>query len=284
MWSIPEKLKKTLGGRAEGAAWLDGLGALVSDFSQRWTLVLDPPFQDEASCSWVAACRCDDGSPAVLKIGFPHMEAEHEIDGLAFWQGDPAVRLLKADRQRQAMLLERCEPGRVLRGLPEPEQDEIIAGLLKRLWRRPHARSPFRPLAEMIRHWCEESVEQADRWADAGIAQEGLQVYEELLDARIDPVVLAADLHAGNVLSARRQPWLVIDPKPFVGDPCYDATQHLLNCEERLTAKPLETIARFADLLDVDFDRVRRWMFARLAVDINGRMEENQALARRLTS
>ena len=27
------------------------------------------------------------------------------------------------------------------------------------------------------------------------------------------------------------RPWLVIDPKPFVGDPAYDATQHLFNCE-----------------------------------------------------
>ena len=37
-------------------------------------------------------------------------------------------------------------------------------------------------------------------------------------------VVLATDLHAGNVLQAERQPWLVIDPKPFVGDPAFDAT------------------------------------------------------------
>src|SRR5215207_7784436 len=29
-------------------------------------------------------------------------------------------------------------------------------------------------------------------------------------------VLLATDLHAGNVLRARREPWLVIDPKPFV--------------------------------------------------------------------
>jgi streptomycin 6-kinase len=43
-------------------------------------------------------------------------------------------------------------------------------------------------------------------------------------------MVLATDLLAGNVLRAQRQPWLVIDPKPFVGDSAYDATQHLLNC------------------------------------------------------
>jgi streptomycin 6-kinase len=31
------------------------------------------------------------------------------------------------------------------------------------------------------------------------------------------------DLHAGNVLATQREPWLVIDPKPFIGDPAFDA-------------------------------------------------------------
>src|SRR5262249_57722167 len=79
-------------------------------------------------------------------------------------------------------------------------------------------------------------------------------------------VVLAPDVHAGNVLRAAREPWLAIDPKPFVGDPAYDATQHLLNCEERLLSAPLATVGRFADLLAVDPERVRLWTFARAAV------------------
>lgn len=80
-------------------------------------------------------------------------------------------------------------------------------------------------------------------------------------------MLLATDLHAGNVLRAQREPWLVIDPKPFIGDPAYDATQHLVNCDARLRAAPLETIRRFADLLGVDWERVRLWMFARLAAE-----------------
>jgi streptomycin 6-kinase len=64
-------------------------------------------------------------------------------------------------------------------------------------------------------------------------------------------VLLATDLHAGNVLRARREPWRVIDPKPFVGDPAYDATQHLRNCGVRLRSDPDGTIRRFADLLAV---------------------------------
>jgi streptomycin 6-kinase len=59
----------------------------------------------------------------------------------------------------------------------------------------------------------------------------------------------------------------VIDPKPFVGDPAYDATQHLMNCEARMRGAALSTIQRFAGLLGVDADRVRRWMFARAAAE-----------------
>jgi streptomycin 6-kinase len=43
-------------------------------------------------------------------------------------------------------------------------------------------------------------------------------VRNELSRPALDDVLLATDLHAGNVLRAQRQPWLVIDPKPFVGD------------------------------------------------------------------
>ena len=42
-------------------------------------------------------------------------------------------------------------------------------------------------------------------------------------------MLLHTDLHAGNVLAAEREPWLAIDPKPYVGDPAYDVTQHIFN-------------------------------------------------------
>ena len=80
-------------------------------------------------------------------------------------------------------------------------------------------------------------------------------------------MLLVTDLHAGNVLRAQRKPWLVIDPKPFVGDRAYDATQHLFNCESRLLVDPLGTIGEFSGLLDVSAERVLRWMFARSSAE-----------------
>jgi hypothetical protein len=48
-------------------------------------------------------------------------------------------------------------------------------------------------------------------------------------------VLLCTDLHAGNVLAGPRRPWLLIDPKPYIGDPHYDLLQHLLNCADLAT-------------------------------------------------
>jgi streptomycin 6-kinase len=93
-----------------------------------------------------------------------------------------------------------------------------------------------------------------------------LELFRKLSETAQEDFLLATDLHAGNVLRAQREPWLVIDPKPFVGDPAYDATQHLLNCPTRLLSQPETTIHRFTDLLQLSQERVRLWTFARLAV------------------
>jgi streptomycin 6-kinase len=281
---IPEQIATNSRQTVEGAAWLERLPKAIADLKKRWSLTLSPPFEEEASCSWVAPCFRRDGTPAVLKIGLPHMEAENEIDGLLFWNGDPTVHVLDADLELNAMLLERCEPGTTLRGQPENEQDQVIAKLLKRLWQTLPDTHPFRPLSEMIAAWAKETLEKIDRLPDAGLAKEGLHIFEALLNDAPSDVLLATDLHAGNVLQAQREPWLVIDPKPFYGDAAYDATQHLLNCTERLRSKPKSTIGRFADLLGVDPERVRLWTFARLASASGEDRYESQTLARGLIS
>jgi streptomycin 6-kinase len=219
----------------------------------------------------------------VFKVGMPHMEGEHELQGLRAWDGNGTVRVLEADADLNAMLLEACEPGVALRSLPELDQDRVIARLLARLWRHDIAAAPFRPLAAMTAYWAEETQAAATSWPDRSLTLEGLRLFGELSRPSPDDVLLATDLHAGNVLSAQREPWLVIDPKPFVGDRAYDATQHLLNCPTRMGADPLGTIRRVADLLDVDHARVRLWMFARSAAEPRDRWDSRSLdLARRL--
>jgi streptomycin 6-kinase len=77
--------------------------------------------------------------------------------------------------------------------------------------------------------------------------------------------LLCTDLHAENLLASWREPWLVIDPKPFVGDPAFDPVQHMLDCNQRLAADPAGLASRMADPCELDADRVRLWLFARCA-------------------
>ena len=248
------------------AGWLERLPDMIRALQRRWSLTLDAPF-DGGSCAWVAPAVTGDGVRAVLKIGMPHMEGEHELHGLRFWDGDPTVRLLDADEHLNAMLLERCDPGTPLRTVPEAEQDVVIGGLLRRAWRKPAPPHPFRPLAAMVEYWSDETIAAAPRWSDPGLVREGLRLFAELARPSADDVLLVTDLHAGNVLSSRREAWLAIDPKPFVGDRAYDATQHLFNCKGRMLRDPAGTIARVADLLEIDAERVRLWMFARSSAE-----------------
>ncbi|HKP29848.1 MAG TPA: aminoglycoside phosphotransferase family protein [Gemmatimonadales bacterium] len=238
------------------------------DFRARWRIESEEPLATTQLARLYAVTRAD-GTRAVLKIAVPHMEGLHEAEGLRFWDGDPTVRLLEHDPEHHAMVLELCEPGTTLRELPEPEQDLVIASLSRRLWDktvRPLP-GPYRPLAMMIEHWATETIKQYPCWTDPELTREGLRLFEELSRPSHEDVLLATDLHAGNVLRAQREPWLVIDPKPFIGDRAYDATQHLFNCRDRLRADPEGLIRRFAGLLEVDSLRVRTWLFARAAAE-----------------
>jgi streptomycin 6-kinase len=189
------------------------------------------------------------------------------------------VRLLAADDDLGAMLLERCVPGTVLRVLPEFEQDLVIAQMLRRLWRVPPAENAFRPLSALTECWSGETMSQIELWLDSGLVREGLRLFKELPRTASAEVLLATDLHAGNVLRSERQPWLVIDPKPFIGDPAYDATQHLFNCDARLRSDPHGTIRRIADLLGVDRERVRLWTFARAAAEPRDDWKDDDLMA-----
>lgn len=265
---IPRQLRENASKTEERADWLQSLPRVVGDIAAKWSLTVGEPFEsDDASAAWVAPAKRASGASVVLKIGMPHMEGAQEADGLRYWAGDPVVRLLEADGAVGAMLLERCLPGTSLRRRTEEDQDRVIASLLHRLWRPRGPVGGFRALSQMIDAWSVESRAQSAQWPDAGLVEEGLQIMRDLSRPGANDVLLGTDIHAGNVLQAEREPWLVIDPKPFVGDRAYDATQHLINCAERVIADPRRTIEEFAALLEIDAERVRAWLFARAAAE-----------------
>jgi streptomycin 6-kinase len=265
---LPRNLTDTAA--AEGRTdWLaTTLPGVIRQAAERWSLTVGAPFQPGGQCARVAPVVSPSAGELVLKVAWPHPEAAHEADGLRAWAGHSAVRLHAARDfgGTTALLLERCVPGRALSRHPATEQDTVIAGLLRRLWLAPAADHPFELLQVMCDQWAdrfEEAITSRPAQLDPGLARAGMALFRELPATAPDQVLLCTDLHAGNVLRAAREPWLAIDPKPYVGDPAYDSLQHMLNCAGRLQADPHGLARRMAGLLGLDPDRVLRWLFAR---------------------
>ena len=202
----------------EGGAWLERLPAIVAACAEQWSLTLGDPFP-AASASVALPATTQEGHDAVLKVCFPHHESEHEADALRAWDGNGAVRLLAHDAERWALLLERCRPGEPLAERPRDEALDVLCSVLPRLWLP--AAEPFRPLADEAAWWASYLP---DRWEAAGrpferpLLDAALEALRELPATQGEQVLLDQDLHPGNVLSAEREPWLVIDPKPLAGE------------------------------------------------------------------
>jgi streptomycin 6-kinase len=270
---MPSRLVDAAGRRGY-PAWIERLPAIVAELQRRWSLDLGEPFQPGGTTAWVAPARTGAGDDVVLKVAWRHYEAEHEADGLRAWNGNGAVRLDASETfdDTNALLLERCVPGTSLADRPEPEQDVVVAGLLKRLWLEPRPGHPFRSLQSMCDAWADEFEQKpaASRAGlDPGLARDGITLFRDLPATADRSALLCTDVHAENVLAAEREPWLVIDPKPYVGDPTYDALQHMLNCE-RLHRDPHDLTRRMAGLLDLDPDRLLLWLFARCVQESAG--------------
>jgi len=276
-----------LGGPAR-MEWLAALPDRVVALTALWGLTLDEPFEPGGNCSCVAPGVDRDGREVVLKVAWNHSEALHEAEGLAALGGQGAVKVYAfehlaptrsagradGDADTTAMLLERCRPGIELRQRPEPEQHVVVTGLLRSVW-AVHLPSdhPFRPLSAMAEMWAtnaEARLAADPRRIDDGLAREGLALFRKLSRTGATEVLLFTDLHAGNVLSGERRPWLLIDPKPYVGDPHYDVVQHLLNCNGSLQADPIGLLSEVADLASLEAARVRQWLFARCVLEILG--------------
>jgi streptomycin 6-kinase len=264
---IPDDLARAAASEGRGD-WLAGLPALVARIAADWRIEVGDPFLPGGATAWVAPARDAAGTDFALKVGWPHPEAAHEADGLRTWDGAGAIRLCRVSELAEAtvLLLERCQPGTQLRASPPAEHDLVIVGLLRRLWLQPPPGHGFRPLSDMCDYWATryEQRSPAERSClKEPLAKEGIRLLRELPRSGGGALLLHTDLHAGNVLAAERERWLAIDPKPYVGDPAYDVTQHIFNGVFIEGADAGALAARMARLLDLDLNRIQRWLFAR---------------------
>ena len=230
--------------------WLDDLPTLVSDCATDWGLELEGPIDSPHSLVVPAG-------EVVLKLNAPsHFEAHHEADALARWDGHGAARLVARDDDRRAFLCERCRPGTELAG-SGADDVAVVSEILPRLGQLPLEPHPFRTLASEAKRWASE--------VPARYVAAGRPFEQTLVDVALDVYRTAdlsagwlvnQDLHGGNVLRAERESWLVIDPKPLVGEREIDGVGLLRNADSRTSVRGwLDTFGE----LGLDRERARGW-------------------------
>jgi streptomycin 6-kinase len=254
-------------------AWLDRLPALAESVLSEWDLTLDgEPMH--GFCSLVLPARTPSGVAAVLKLhtDADAEESDHEHFALQRWRGRGAVRLLRADPARRALLLERLDQVDLSEHWDE-EACEIVGRLYGRLHVAPMPQ--LRQQASYVSRWT-AALER-----DAHAVPVPRRLVEQTVALARDlcrepaTAVLHGDLHYENVMRGERggaPTWLVIDPKPTNGDPHFEIEPMLRNrFEEYGSAVAGGSVRdgirrRFHTLVDTagfDEARARDWVVVR---------------------
>ncbi|GLZ78662.1 hydroxyurea phosphotransferase [Actinorhabdospora filicis] len=250
-----------------GRRWLAGLPDSVAAYARRWGLKpVGAPFPG-GNISHVVPVRRFDGTASALKLFIPDAENAAEATALHHYDGDGAVRLLEHD-PAGAMLIERAEPGHAL--VDEPDRVgavAIAAAILRRLWRVPGTTPPgfadYPRVPDVTRAW--RAGLAASRCLPAALAGRAAATAGELTVPDGPEGLVNRDPHLGNFVAAERAPWLLIDPKPLIGERAFDAGWLIAR---QLADRPdagtvTELVEAVADGLCVARERAAAWALVR---------------------
>lgn len=287
MSHVPASFQQYAARGPQWAAWLEQLSGLVRDLLAEWTLTPEGA-ATHGHTALVVPVRTAGGRPAVLKIGWPHPEAEHEALALQHWHGRGAVRLLRADPHRWALLLERLD-AEDLAEQWDLDACAIVAGLYRQL--HVPAAPQLHRLSDQAVRWVEElDALPKDAPLPRRMVEHARSLAQDLArDESTDGTLIHTDLHFANVL---RDPaddgWRAIDPKPLSGDPHFELAPMLWNRFDEYAGRERDAIRdRFFALVDgaeLDEDRARDWVIVRLLVAIKDELLTNAAPDRAWTS
>ena len=253
-------------------AWLRALPELVEVLASRWSLTLNAPFAG-IELNYVAPAVRADGTRCVLKVSRHVGETRNEIAALRLWDGAGAARLLDADPEIGALLVERLEPGTMLSTVAEADDDQasvIAAGILRQLWQPvPADDHGLRPLE----NWCAAYDRNGAALMGgvdgfpAALFQRADELRRDLLASTTTNSMLHGDMHHFNVLRAQRADWLAIDPKGLFGDCAFDVCQFFRNphrVPRRVNSRRLDILCAE---LGLDRQRTRDWCFVHAVLD-----------------
>lgn len=266
---LPDGVRGMADRGPDWAAWVDQLPALVRGLYDDWGLRPDGWMMHGYTALVVPVVQAR-GGRAMLKVAFPDVESEHEHLALGRWGGRGAVRMLRADPHRRALLLDPLRD-ESLRDAWDVEACEVVAELYGLL----HV-----PALPQLRLLAVVTATAADRLAglprSAPLPHRLVEQAASLArgfatDPATDGTLVHTDLHYDNVLMSEAGEWVAIDPKPLSGDPHHELAPMLFNRYDELASGPQGVRAgvrrRFHTLVDaagLDEDRARDWVVVRM--------------------
>ncbi|MEY1673904.1 MULTISPECIES: aminoglycoside phosphotransferase family protein [Gordonia] len=266
--------------------WLRRLPVTISGLLDEWALRRDGDELWHGFESLVVPVFDREGAPAVLKVAFDgDDEGAHEALGLHHWHGRGAVRMLRADPRRRAILLERL----TRRDLTTVDDDEaclVVAGLYGRL----HIPAPGRltPLTAHLERWLDDLAGiPRDAPVPRRFVEQALSLGRDFLaDAATVGVIVHGDLHHENVLADADGRWVAIDPSPMSGDAHYELAPMLWNrLDTRASDVRYDIRRRFSTITDaanLDPDRARDWVIVRMILNAHWAIEDAERASRAL--
>jgi len=272
--SIPknfeERVVSTFG--SEGQKWLKDLPDQVSIYLRLWNLKITGQF-DELSFNFVLPVERKDGKAAVLKLGLHSQGRLREVAALNHFSGNGAIKVFECDQKTGASLLERAIPGQPLKTLylnhEEEKANRAATTIISQFQSVPSPKdlSPFKDVAEWGNGFLKFLQVRTDLSEElTAKIIEAHNSFQELVRTTSKKVVLHADLHHSNILSAERNSYAAIDPKGMYGDPVYELGAWIRNpMPEILEASDLESVfvGRICTMSDtLKFDRKRTWCWA----------------------
>lgn len=252
----------------KGERWLGDLPDLIRETAGNWSLTIEKPFP-KLSYHWVAPCvSSESGERAVLKIGFnePDSITSSEAKMLRFFDGNGAVKLLRFDENRCALLLERLLPGEDLIKICQENDEQattIAINVMEKIWKAPFQSNEFPSL--------EKWTASFRRAGKTDFSQQHFQKAQKFFDELINSSeqrLLHGDLHHQNVLSATREPYLAIDPKGIVGDIGFEIAVFLNNPRGWILSHPKrreileKRIEQFSCAFEIEPPELRKWAYA----------------------
>jgi streptomycin 6-kinase len=214
-----------------GRQWLTRLPGIVVRCRAKWRL-RDGVTSPDMSLNYLEFTNTDAGEAVALKIGVPHAELLTEVEALRLCEGRRVVRMLDADRELCAILMQRLQPGTMLRELGDNREETKIAASVMRELPAPvpsthnlptFARWVDRAFRLTRTEWDPQELMPRHLIDSAEVA------FDDIERNATDQVVLHGDLHHENILLDDRSGWTAIDPKGVIGPRCLEVGRFIHN-------------------------------------------------------